>query len=540
MAAQGLGLHDLYLQIKAVAYGIWRKRWYMIVTSWFIALVGWGAVSTMPYRYSASARVVVDAETLLPSLIGKIGIKVDSSRQVEAIRSTLVSRPNVEKIIRRSVYLERLTKSPADLDALITKLARDIRIVALDGHAYRIEFEIDESRLRDRERAEVAKIVVSNLLSFFRERALGSENGQVDNAAEFLKKTLADLGARLSAAEAAHAKFTQNNLEYLGNVNFRTRLEKARSDLQVTRGKISELTVSQRTFDAQLANVPATIREAARTAGGGIAKDPLEERIAEANKKLDKMRALGYLDRHPDVSGLLRQIKGFEAELAEKKAATDAELAGSAAAGKNSTLTTETPNRLYEQLMLENISALSQISALEQREIDQKTLVEELEKKAKRVPEIEAEERELKRGYETLRSQHRKFQKQAEDVKILGSVQDNERSVAFQVIDEPVVPQKPSGPPRLLFMGAVMIGALVAGVGVAFMLSQLRPVVITVEQLRSHFDLPVLGNVTRSLSDRESRQRSLDMVGFAGASALLFIVFAGFIAWDMFGGSALG
>jgi len=540
MAAQALGLHDLYLQFKAIAYGIWRKRWYMIVTTWFIALIGWSAVSTMPYRYEATARVSVDADTLLPSLVGKIGSKFDTGRKVEAIRTTLVSRPNIEKIIRRSVYLERLTQSPADLDALITKLSRDIRIVPLTGGVYRIEFEIDEGRLRDRERAEVAKIVVSNLLSFFRERALGSENGQVGNASDFLEKQLADYGTRLVAAEASHAKFKQDNIEYLGNINFITRLEKARSDLQNTRGKIAELTVTQRTLETQLANVPATIREPARSAGGGIARDPLEERIAEANRKLDKLRGINLLDGHPDVRALLLQIKQLEEELVLKKKEIEAELADSASAGKNSTLTTETPNRLYEQLMLENISTLGQIAALEQREIDQKLMVEELQGKAKRVPAIEAEERELKRGYENLRSQHRKFQKQLAEVEILGSIESNEKSVAFRVIDEPVIPQQPSGPPRLLFMSAVFIGALVAGLGVALVLSQLRPVVITVEQLRSHFDLPVLGNVTRSLSERESQQRSFDMMGFAGVSALLFIVFSGFILWDMFGGPTLG
>lgn len=540
MAAQTLGLHEIYQQAKALGYGIWRKRWYMLITAWTIAIVGWGAIYNMPYRYEADARIFVDADSLLPQLIKTNGLKIDNAKKIEAVRNEIVSRPNLENIVRRSEYLERLAQNSGERDNLISRMQRDIRIIPLQGNNFRIVYEVDEPRLSDRQRAEVAKTVVSNLLAFFREGTGQNSGADIKTAADFLDDQIKDLSDRLNAADAAHAKFKQDNLEYLGNVNFSTRLEKARSDLKGTRSQVAEFKVTQQTFAKQLESIPQTLTSAASDTSRGGTRDPLDERITDIKKKLDQLKTLGYKDRHPDVVNVKRQLDAVMIEKEQQTKDLEAELSGSAEAGKSSNLTTTKPNRLYEQIMLENISILGQIRALEQREIAQKVAVDELQEKAKKVPEIEAEESSLKRGYDTLRAQHRKFLKQKADVDVQQSITSSSNAVTFRVIEPPVTPQRPSGPNRMLFMTGALIGGLVAGFGVALVLSQLKPVVITVEQLRTHFDLPVLGNITRAMSEAESRHRTREMLGFVGATGGLFLIFAVFVVLDIVGSPAVG
>jgi len=36
---------------------IWKYRWYAVVISWIVAIVGWAVVSRLPDEYQASARV---------------------------------------------------------------------------------------------------------------------------------------------------------------------------------------------------------------------------------------------------------------------------------------------------------------------------------------------------------------------------------------------------------------------------------------------------------------------------------------------------
>lgn len=539
MASATFGLHEVYQQIKSVTYGIWRKRWYMMATTWLICLVGWGAVSTMPYRYESSAQIYVDTETILPTIVRGFGIDIDVTRRIDAVKNQLVTRPNLEKIIRRSEYLERLANNDAALNSLVAEMQGDIRVTALQGSMYRIQYEISDGRLSDRQRAEVARNVVNNLLSFFLEGGAEGANGNNnENAQDFLDQQIKDYEERLSAAETIHAKFKQDNIEYIGGQSsFLSRHDEAKESLRETRNKIGELNVTLSTLQEQIQNVPATIREAksSRVRGGGD-DDPLQSRITELQKKLDSLRTFGYRDKHPDVVNVSRQIEALQAEFKQQQDDIAKELSASAEAGKNSNFTTETPNRLYEQLMFNIIDTRTQVRTLEQRELEQQKLVAEMEEKAKRVPEIEARESQLQRDFAQLRSFYNDLLEKKQDLDLRADVENADGSVSLRVVEQPNLPTRPSGPPRLLFMSGMLVFALMSGVGFALVLSVLRPVVLTVEQLRSQFDLNILGNVSRSLSEEETRQRSMELLMFAGATAALFMVFAGFVVFDMIGG----
>lgn len=538
MAAPAVGLHDLFQQFKSLVYGIWRKRWYMMATTWLVCLLGWGLISTLPYKYESSAQIFVDTDTILPSIVRGIGIDVDVSRKIDVVRKTLVTRPNLERIIRRSEYLERLARNDAELNSLVATMQDDIRVASLGDGMYRIQFEIDDARLSDRQRAEVAKNVVNNLLSFFLESGSGNDGANKD-ATEFLDKRLTDYAERLSSAETAHAQFKQDNIEYIGGQgSFLSRHDAAKESLRKTRNEIAELNVSLQTLQEQIKNVPATIREARSSRGGRgpSEEDPLEERISDLEKKIDQLRTLGFTDRYPDIVNIKSQLEVLRQEQKEKQEAIAAELSASAESGKSSNYTTETPNRLYEQLMLNIITTTTQVKTLQQREVEQRKLVAEMEEKAKRVPEIEAQEAQLKRDFEQLRRQYNLLLKEQQDLELRSDVEGADESVSLRVVEPPNTPTAPSGPPRLIFLSALLVGGLVAGIGAALVLSMLRPVVLTVEQLRMQFDLNVLGNVSRSLSEEETRQRSVELLLFAGAGAMLFVVFAGFVAFDMIGG----
>ena len=350
MAAVNFGLHEVYQQVKSVVYGIWRKKWYMMATTWLICLVGWGAVSTMPYRYESSAQIFVNTETILPTIVQDFGINIDVTRRIEAVRAQLVTRPNLEKIIRRSEYLERLAQNDAALNQLVAVMQSDIRVVPLQGSMYRIQYENGDGRLSDRQRAEVARNVVNNLLSLFLEGGNEGGDGSSENAVEFLDQQIKDYEERLSAAEQLHAQFRQENIEYIGGEgSFLSRRDEAKEELRETRNKLGEFRVALDTLQEQIQNVPATIREArsSRTKGAA-ADDPLQERINEQEKKLDQLRNLGYTDRHPDVANVSRQLEQLKKQRADEQEAIAEELSQSAEAGKTSNFTTETPNGLYE------------------------------------------------------------------------------------------------------------------------------------------------------------------------------------------------
>src|SRR5207302_4288771 len=87
---------------RALAYlrGMWHRRWIGLAAAWLAAIVGVAVVYRTPERYEASARVYVDTESLLRPMLAGLVIQPNMDQQVALMSRTLLSRPNVEKLIR--------------------------------------------------------------------------------------------------------------------------------------------------------------------------------------------------------------------------------------------------------------------------------------------------------------------------------------------------------------------------------------------------------------------------------------------------------
>jgi uncharacterized protein involved in exopolysaccharide biosynthesis len=92
----------------------------------------------------------------------------------------------------------------------------------------------------------------------------------------------------------------------------------------------------------------------------------------------------------------------------------------------------------------------------------------------------------------------------------------------FRVIDPPTVPNHPSGPNRLRLFSLVFGGALVAGLAVAFLMSQLRPTFLSQSTLRDVTGLPVLGSIGMNWTPEQTVKRRRRLVALAGSVLLLF------------------
>ena len=79
---------------------MWHRRWIGLAVAWLAAIIGIAVVYRIPERYEASARVYVDTESLLrPLLQGSRSSRTSTSRS-SLMSRTLISRPNVEKLVR--------------------------------------------------------------------------------------------------------------------------------------------------------------------------------------------------------------------------------------------------------------------------------------------------------------------------------------------------------------------------------------------------------------------------------------------------------
>ena len=92
-------MNDVFVQIVSYLTGIWRRRWYVLAVAWLVCGAGWTAVASLPDRYQSSARIYVDMDTMLGPLMRGIAVEMNLFQQIDIMRRTLLSRPNIEKII---------------------------------------------------------------------------------------------------------------------------------------------------------------------------------------------------------------------------------------------------------------------------------------------------------------------------------------------------------------------------------------------------------------------------------------------------------
>ena len=103
-----------------------------------------------------------------------------------------------------------------------------------------------------------------------------------------------------------------------------------------------------------------------------------------------------------------------------------------------------------------------------------------------------------------------------------GDMDANTGIMNFRIVDPPRVPLMPSAPNRPLLMSLVLLGALVGGIAIAFLISQFRPTFNDRWTLRNVTGLPLLGSVSLIWTDAQKKRRRSGLVASAISTLGLF------------------
>src|SRR5215471_80310 len=128
-------MNELLRQLLNTLRGMWHRRWIGLAAAWIAAVVGIAVAYRIPERYEASARVFVDTQTLLKPLMAGLSIQPNVDEQVLLISRTLISRPNVDKLVRMA-DLDLATQSRSSREELIDNVLREspkVILVALSN-----------------------------------------------------------------------------------------------------------------------------------------------------------------------------------------------------------------------------------------------------------------------------------------------------------------------------------------------------------------------------------------------------------------------
>ena len=227
-----------------------------------------------------------------------------------------------------------------------------------------------------------------------------------------------------------------------------------------------------------------------------------------------------FTDQHPDVTNARRLIR----ELEEQKRREIAALRQAAASSPRSVFVESSPAVMEYSRTL--AAAELQVASLRARVSEYAGRADRAKDQMKVAPQVEAELSQLNRDYEIHRKNYNDLVARRESANLSGQLENASNFADFRVIDPPRAANKPVAPNRLLLLPLALLAGLAAGLGITFLLSQLRPVFFEASALRSATELPLLGVVSLVTGPvhHQAEQRSLKR--FAGALLALVALFA--------------
>lgn len=497
--------------IVATFRAAWRHRWLGMVVAWVIAAIGVVGIVFLKERFEATASVYVDTQSVLKPLMTGLAFQPDFDQQVRMLARTLISRPNVEKLVR-TPELRFEADDSKELVSTIDKLLETIKITpsGAGGNLYIISYrDTDPQR---------ARRLVERLVAMFVESGLGEKQRDSRGAAEFIDEQIRTYEAKLSEAESRLKDFKLRNFGLTGtsNQDYFSRISALTEAVGKLRGDLRAAEQSRDALKRELSSEnPQLPLDAPSATGTAVVPDPEVVRLEGLRRQLDELLRR-YTDEHPDVIATRRAISMLEAqrrlELQER---------AKVSAGDRHAAAT---NPVFQRIRIAAAEAEANVASLRSQLAEQQGRLDQIRATAGRVPQVEAELAQLNRDYEVIRQKYEQLVTRRESAS-LGQKLDQSAQVAdFRLVEPPRVSPKPVPPSRVHLAALTILLSIVGGAGAAYSVAAARPTVDSLKVLLAVSGRPVLGGASMFVSQRS---RALDrryVILFIGLLVTLMVV----------------
>jgi polysaccharide chain length determinant protein (PEP-CTERM system associated) len=460
--------------------GVWVKKRYIMICTWLICPIGFVKVASEPDIFQSSARVYVDTRSVLAPMLRGLALQSNPQQEVAMMVRTLLTRPNLE-IIARDADLDITAANDEQFQSLIDSLSTGIRLnKAGRENLYTISYT--------HKNPEMARTVVQKTLDLFVEGTKGKNRIDSDSADQFIDEQIDEYETRLLNAEQRLVNYKRKYNTLLPNEgSFYKNYSSINGQLAQTRLTIKEMEQQIASLSEQVnTNNSLSPDSSDRTFDNTSLTTRYDSRIKTLEETLDQLM-LKYTELHPDVietNNLLNSL------IASRKQEIKAFLTKGGG---------ERPSQIgsiANELKLEISRLQGQVASLRVREANYSNSVDELKSKIDFVPQAEAERTALDRDYNITKRKYEGLLNRRESSDLARKADMSSESVQFRVLAAPRVPKNAAGPNRPLNYTGVLAFGFAAGLGLAFLISQLNPVLIKASQLTALTSYPVLGAVS--------------------------------------------
>ena len=298
-------------QLLNIVRRMWKYRWVGLAVAWVAGVVGAVVVFVLPDRYEASARIYVDTQSILKPLMSGLAVQPNVEQQVVMLSRTLISRPNVEKLVRMA-DLDLKNQSKAQQEATIESVTSNLSIQSSGrDNLYMLGYRDNDP--------ETAKRVVQSLVSIFVESSLGQTRAGTSTATTFINEQIKTYEAKLEEAESRLKEFRLKNLANMAGdgKDSAARISELAAQLERARLEYREAVNARDAAKAQLdgeksrGGAQTTAQSLMQESAANVSTPELDARLAELRRGLDALLQR-YTDQHPDVVAARRAITLLE------------------------------------------------------------------------------------------------------------------------------------------------------------------------------------------------------------------------------------
>lgn len=509
----GAGLAEFSL--AGVKRAVAKHRWAAVGTAWVVGVALAALVSMVPERHEASARVYVDTQTVLKPLMAGLAYQPDIEMQVRMLARTVISRPNVERLIDKPSLGFAAANSEAR-EKLVTSLMEKIKFNATgSGNQYSIVF-----RDRDPERA---RRVVEATLDLFVDSSEGTKRRDSMEATRFLDEQIRAYEQKLVESENRLKDFKLRNFGVTGvsNQDHFARMSALTDEVSKLKTELLAAEQARDTLRRELSSEAPSLPPEARPNAVLAPLSEVETRLEAQQRQLDELTRR-YTDEHPDVINARRVI----AQLERQKRA-EAEARAKAGAGEKMAATSP----VYQQIRVQLAETEARVSALRAQLSTQQGRLDQIRATAGKVPQVEAELAQLNRDYDIIRKNYDALVSRRESASLGVKLDESSHLAEFRVVDPPAVGPQPVAPSRLHLAVLAFLATLGAALAMPILLDRLRPTFHEVQQLVAATSRPVLGRVRATKNAAQLRLERANGFRLAGAFGLLIVLQAAWVVW---------
>ncbi|MFZ6691578.1 XrtA system polysaccharide chain length determinant [Undibacterium sp. SXout20W] len=502
-------MEEMLKQIQSIFRGGWIYRWHAINIAWIISLIGFIVIFKLPDEYQSSARVFVDSQSILKPLLSNMTSVPNVDQQVSIMSRTLVSRPNVERVMRM-VDMDLLASSDKNKEKLIDTLISSIKITSTTQN------DIYSITYTDRS-PKIAKSVVQSLLTIFVEGSIGDERQDSAKAIVFINSQIKTYEEKLATAENALKEFKMKNAGMLPREggDFGSKLNEISDNLSQAKLEYAEAVQGRDAIKRQIASIETPQNNGEQSSP--VATPELDDRIQAISKGLDNLR-LQFTEDHPDIVATKRLLAQLQAKkLSEEKT-------------RKPSIANLSNNPMYQQMKVSLTDAESKVASMRARVDEFSQRYVKAKQQTTVAPEIESQLTQLNRDYSIIKENYEKLVASRESAKISSDLNASTQMMTFRVIDPPTTPLTPMGPNRFKLFSLTFLAALVIGVSSAIALSKIRPTFHSQYELAEATGLPIIGTVGMNWTAAEQKRRKRSLQIFSVTASLLLVFYVAMMA----------